>query len=246
VDVRPEKKLPRLEDGAAGDDGTVWVWIAFAAEPRLILALVVGPRTQASADELIGRTVAVLVGRLPLFASDGLDQYGVALFRRWHLEVPYARPGRPGRPRNPARVALPDLRYVQLVKHREGRRLVAVSKRVIYGNPAEIDPGQITTSLVERLNLTLRQENATLTRKTLAFAKDDDELRAHLALQVAYYHFVRPHLSLRRRVPRPQPVRGKTRRRWAKRTPAMAAGITDRVWSLHELLTYPAVKTSSH
>ena len=221
------------------------MWIAFAAQPRLILALVVGPRTQASADELIERTASVLVGRLPLFASDGLDQYGVALLNRWHVQVPYPRTGRRGRPRNPAKVALPELRYVQLVKHREGRRLVSVDKRVIHGDPADIDSGQITTSLIERLNLTLRQENASLTRKTLAFAKDEDELRAHLALQIAYYHFVRPHISLRCRLPRPKAVRGKTRRRWDKRTPAMAAAITDRVWTLHDLLTYRAAKTSN-
>lgn len=210
----------------------------------MILALVVGPRTQASADQLIDRTATVLVGRLPLFASDGLDQYGVALFARWHLEVPVPRTGRPGRPRKPAKVAVPELRYVQLVKQREGRRLVSVSKRVVHGNAADIDPRQITTSLIERLNLTLRQENAMLSRKTLAFAKDEDELRAHLALQVAYYHFVRPHLSLRCRLPRPTPVRGRTCRTWEPRTPAMAAGITDRVWSLRELLVYRPGKTS--
>jgi len=139
----------------------------------------------------------VLAGPVPLFASDGLAQYGIALFERWHLEVPFPRTGRRGRPRKPAKVADPELRYVQLVKRREGRRVVSVTKRVVYGHAADIDPDQITTSLVERLNLTLRQDNAMLRRKTLAFAKDEDELRAHLALQVAYYHFVRPHLSLR-------------------------------------------------
>ena len=208
----------------------------------MILALVVGPRTPASADTLIGRTAAVLVGRLPLFASDGLDQYGVALVTRWPVDGPYPRTGRRGRPRHPAQLAHPERRYVQLVKQREGRRLVSVSRRVIHGHPADIDPGQSTTSLVERLNLTLRQANAPLARKTLAFAKDEGELRAPLALQGAASHFARPHLSLRRRVSRPAPVRGKTRRRWAKRTPAMAAGITDRVGSLHELLKYRAAK----
>ena len=157
----------------------------------MILALVVGLRTQASAEELIRRTASVLVGRLPLFASDGLDQYGVALFDRWHVDVPQPRTGSPGRPRNPEKVALPELRYVQLVKHREGRRLVSVTKRAVHGEVADIDPRQITTSLIERQNLTLRQENAMLSRKTLAFAKDEDDL------------------SLRRRLPRPTPVRGR-------------------------------------
>ena len=210
----------------------------------MILALVVGPRTQASAEELIRRTASVLVGPLPLFASDGLDQYGVALFDRWHVEVPQPPTGRPGRPRSPVKIALPQLRYVQLVKHREGRRLLSVSKRVVHGEAANIDPRQITTSLIERLNLTLRQENAMLSRKTLAFAKDEDELRAHLALHVAYYHFVRPHLSLRCRLPNPTPVRGRVLRMWERRTPAMAAGITERVWSLRGLLRFQPAITS--
>ena len=244
MDIRPEKKLPRLAAGETADDGTIWVWIALAADARLIRALVVGPRPHASAATLITRTASVLAGPVPLFASDGLAQYGVALFERWHLEVPFPRTGRRGRPRKPAKVADPELRYVQLVKRREGRRVVSVTKRVVYGHAADIDPDQITTSLVERLNLTLRQDNAMLSRKTLAFAKDEDELRAHLALQVAYYHFVRPHLSLRRRLPRPTRVRGRTGRRWEPRTPAMAAGITDRVWSLRELLTYRPATTS--
>ena len=210
----------------------------------MILALVVAPRTQAGADELIGRTASVLVGHLPLFVSDGLDQYGVALFDRWHIEVPQPRTGRRGRPRNPEKVAVAELRYAQLVKHREGRRLVSVSKRVIHGEANDIDPRQITTSLIERLNLTLRQENAILSRKTLAFAKDEQDLRAHLALYVACYHFVRPHLGLRVQLPTPAPVHGRVVRKWERRTPAMAAGITERVWSLGELLTFQPAITS--
>jgi len=145
----------------------------------------------------------VLVGRLPLFASDGLDQYGVALFDRWHVEVPCPRTGKPGRPRGPAKHPHPDLRYVQVVKKREGRKLVAVSRRVVHGDKESVKRGDICTSLIERLNLTLREDNAPLARKTLAFAKNEDELRAHLALYVAYYHFVRPHRSLREELPQP-------------------------------------------
>lgn len=207
--------------------------------------MVLGPRTQPSADELIARTASVLVGRLPLFISDGLDQYGTALFDRWHVEVPYPRTGKPGRPRKPAKVAPPDLRYAQVVKRRKGQRIVSVTKRVVHGDVDEIDPSDITTSLVERLNLTFRQENAALSRKTLAFAKDDDELRAHLALEVAYYHFVRPHLGLREPVDL-NTANEPSARRWQKRTPAMAAQLTDRVWSLRELLTYRPAETATY
>jgi hypothetical protein len=75
-------------------------------------------------------------------------------------------------------------------------RLVSVSKRIVYGDASSIDSKDITISLVERLNLTLRRENSTFQRKTLPFAKDEGELKAHLVLQAAYYHFVSPHLSL--------------------------------------------------
>lgn len=227
-------------EDSGGDDGTVWVWIAFASEPRLILALVVGPRTQSSANALIERTASVLIGRLPLFVSDGLDQYGIALFDRWHTNVPYPPTGKRGRPRSPAKVALPELRYAQVVKRRKGRRIESVTKKVVYGNVDEIDPSDINTSLIERLNLTFRQENAELSRKTLAFAKEEDELRAHLALQVAYYNFVRPHMSLRVPV-EIEDENNPTPRRWQKRTPAMAAQLVDKAWSLRDLLTYRSV-----
>ncbi len=198
--------------------------------------MVLGPRTQPSADEIVRRTASVLVGRLPLFVSDGLAQYEAALLERWHIDVPYPRTAQRGRPRNPQRLPAPELRYAQVVKQREGRRIVSVTRRVVYGNPQAIDPRHISTSLIERLNLTFRQENASLTRRTLAFGKDEEEMRAHLALQIAYYDFVRPHSSLRRRLAPSIPVRGRTRRYWQKRTPAMAASITNRVWTLHELL----------
>ena len=206
----------------------------------------VAPRTQAGADELIGRTASVLVGRLPLFISDGLDQYGVALFDRWHIEVPQPRTGRAGRPPNPQKVAVPELRYAQLVKHREGRRLVSVTRRVVHGEAADIDERQISTSLIERLNLSFRQENAVLSRKTLAFAKDEQDLRAHLALYVAYYHLVRPHSGLRVQLPSPIPVRGRVLRKWQQRTPAMAAGIAQRVWSLRDLLVFRPAITATY
>jgi len=65
--------------------------------------------------------------------------------------------------------------------------LVSVTKKIVYGDPQSISSKDICTSLVERLNLTLRRENSTLQRKALSFAKDEDEFNAHLALQVAYY-----------------------------------------------------------
>jgi hypothetical protein len=202
----------------------------------LILAVVVGPRSQESATELINRTAHVLCGQMPLFVSDGLDSYGVALLDRYHVTVTYPPTGKRGRPRCPEKQPLPELRYAQVVKKREGRRLVSVTKRIVYGDSQGIASKDICTSLVERLNLTLRRENSTLQRKALSFAKDENEFNAHLALQIAYYHFVRPHLSLREKIPAGSEE--KTVRRWKRRTPAMCAKITDHLWSLRELLTF--------
>jgi len=205
---------------------------------------VVGPRSQGSANQLIDRTAYVLCGELPLFVSDGLDSYGVALLERYHVEFHYPPTGKRGRPRSPEKRPAPDLRYAQVVKKREKGRLVSVSKRIVYGNPSSIASDDITTSLVERVNLTLRRENSTLQRKTLSFAKDEEELKAHLALQVAYYHFVRPHLSLREEIAGDSEK--KPGRRWRKRTPAMSAKITDHVWSVREILTFRPYITSTN
>jgi IS1 family transposase len=244
VEFRSEKKLPRLAEGQEQDYGTCWIWIALASEHRLILAVVVGPRTEQSAHQLVDTTAHVLCGQLPLFVSDGLDSYGVALLDRYHVEVSYSPTGKRGRPRLPEKQPVPDLRYAQVVKKRERGRVVSVTKRIVYGNDSTIASKDITTSLVERLNLTIRRENSTLQRKTLSFAKDEAELKAHLALQVAYYHFVRPHLSLREKLA--VSAEKKASRRWQRRTPAMAAKITDHIWSIRELLTFRPHITSTN
>lgn len=208
------------------------------------MAVVVGPRSQQSANQLIDRTAYVLCGKLPLFVSDGLDSYGVALLERYHVSVSYPPTGKRGRPRSPDRQPDPDLRYAQVVKKRDRGRVVSVSKCIVYGDASQIASKDINTSLVERLNLTLRRENAALQRKTLSFAKDEDEFKAHLALQVAYYHFVRPHLSLRERISEGSETN--SNRRWNKRTSAMSAKITDHIWSLRELLTSRPYQTSTN
>lgn len=206
--------------------------------------MVVGPRCQQRATELIECTAYVLNGQMPLFVSDGLDSYGVALLNRYHVTVTYPPTGKRGRPRCPEKKPIPELRYAQVVKKKEARRLVSISKRIVYGDAQSIPQQDINTSLIERLNLTLRRENSSLQRKTLSFAKEETALKAHLALQVAYYHFVRPHLSLREEIS--AEPENKSPCRWRKRTPAMAAKITDHLWSLPELLTFRPYKTSTN
>jgi hypothetical protein len=93
---------------------------------------------------------------------------------------------------------------------------------------------EINTAYVERDNLTSRQNNGRLVRKTLAHSKRKDSLQHHLDFEDAAYNLVRPHSALRLRLRRPT-AHG---RLWTPRTPAMAAGLTDHIWTLEELLSY--------
>jgi hypothetical protein len=95
---------------------------------------------------------------------------------------------------------------------------------------------EVHTAYVERNNLTMRQSVGRLVRKALSFSKNGHFLHRHIALDDAIYNFVTPHGAPRRR------VRGGTPqgRKWQPRTPAMAAGLTNHVWSLEELLMFHA------
>ena len=91
--------------------------------------------------------------------------------------------------------------------------------------------GRVQTAYVERMNLTLRELIAPLSRRTWSMAHDVEHLRLHIEWGLTYYHLARPHMSLEVR------VRGPSKRR--HRSPAMAAGLTGRVWSVEELLLIP-------
>lgn len=193
-----------------------------------------GASEPALADPLIAATEAKLAADVwPLWLSDGLDAYGAALQARHCVLQTFPRTGRPGRPRRPTLVASPTLRYAQVVKQRdERRRLVGVSKCVVFGDvPLE----QVHTVYIERQNLNYRHENRRLTRKTIAFSKTAAALGQQLEFHQAYHNLVRPHRALAQRVD--VPIQGRVRRRWDKRTPAMAAGLTDHVWTLRALMS---------
>ena len=97
----------------------------------------------------------------------------------------------------------------------------------------------INTSFVERDNLTQRQSNRRLTRKTNGFSKELNWFEKQLWLSLAYYHLIVPHKSLRRKLKTPEPTRGSgSKKTWEPVTPAMAAGITDHIWGTRELLSY--------
>lgn len=224
--------------------GTAWIWTAIAPEYRLALAAQVGNRNLYAARRLLRAVRRCLAeDTWPLFTSDALRHYAHVLleaFGAWHRPKPT---GKRGRPRNPVRVPHPSLGYAQVDKVRKGGRVVEVNRSIIFGVEKEIlaraqslrrangRKGEINTAYVERQNLTMREENGRLSRKTLAFSKNRGDLQRQVDFWRGYANFVRPHRSLRVQVPN-----ASSRKRWSPRTPAMAAGISDHVWRLEELL----------
>ena len=141
-----------------------------------------------------------------------------------------------------------DLCYAVVVKERERGRVVKVTTRVVYGTEDQIRTAlhnspvshAINTSGVERNNLTVRQHSRRMGRKVNAFSKEREYLEDQLTLAFAYYHFVIPHRGLRQALSKPIPTKGPhaTYKKWKQVTPAMAAGLTDHIWTMDELLSF--------
>ncbi len=197
-----------------------------------MLSFMIDGQEPSLAAPLVDRTEDRLrKGSWPIWVSDGMNAYGEALKGRHCVLKIYPRTGKRGRPRGDKLVACAGLRYGQLVKERDERhRVVGVFKRCRYG---DIPLHKISTVYIERHNLTLRHENRRLTRKTIAFSKKVEGLWDQLYLYQGYYNFVRPHRGLKRRIP----TREQTLQKWQRRTPALAATLTDHVWSLKEFMT---------
>jgi len=138
--------------------------------------------------------------------------------------------------------------YGQVKKSYRRRKLVRVSQEMRLGTKDARRvvlqglgfSGRLTSALIERVNLTVRHGVAALARRTWATAQQSPHLLAHLDWWRAYYHFVRPHASLRIALMQPQ-ERGGTlaAQRYRQRTPAMAAGRTHRRWTACEVLSCP-------
>jgi IS1 family transposase len=213
------------------EDDCTWIWTAVDSASRAVLGHVVGKRCQRNADKMLQIVKKRLFG-IPLFVSDGLKMYPRSILKAYGVQTQFPRTGIAGRPRMPAIVPPPGLRYAQVMKHQRNGHLLCVERRVIFG---EVDSLEVTTSHVERCNLTMRQENRRLARKTLAFSRREEPLDDQMCLFFAYFNFCRSHLSLRDK---------DTVGPEAKRTPMMILGLSDHVWSMRELLTFPYHKTS--
>ena len=135
-------------------------------------------------------------------------------------------------------VPYPNLKYAKVCKKRKNGRLVEIIQSIVYGDPDEIrqllgvdSGGKINTAYIERLNLTIRNSLARFVRKSMNCSKILDRHTYALDFFQAWYNFAKPHKSLRLRV-------DQGRKKWMQRTPAMAEGLTDHIWTIKELMTF--------
>jgi len=223
-----------------------WVWAAIDPVTKLLLTVAVGDRTLALAQHVVHQVVQILApGCMPLFLTDGFKEYTTALLTHYGQWVQPARQRAQGPAPKPRWMPLPGLLYAQVIKTVRRRRLVCVSHRVIFGTLVAIEQvlaahgWHINTAFVERLNLTIRQHVAAVGRRVSTLCKGENGLRQQLALHQVYYNFCLPHTSLRQPLAQPEPTKGiGSAKTWRPCTPAMAAGLTDHVWTLREVLLF--------
>ena len=246
--------LSAVKDGQMSEEEAIrclsrspqWVWTAIDPQSKLLLASTVGPRTQAMAQRVVHQVREVLApGCIPLFVTDGFKEYMSALLSHFGSWVQPERRQAQGPVPKPRWMPLPELLYAQVIKTTRRRRLVRVSHRVVFGTWEAVQQvlaacgWQINTSFVERLNLTIRQHVAAIGRRVSTLCKGEAGLAQQLALYHGYYNFCLPHGSLRQPLPQPVPTNGTgSAKQWRPCTPAMAAGLTDHVWTLKEVLLY--------
>jgi IS1 family transposase len=223
-----------------------WVWVAIDPVTKLLVTIDVGERTQAMAQRFVHHVAQVLAPDCaPLFLTDGFREYMTALLTHYGHWVQPPRQQAKGPMPKPRWRPLPQLLYAQVVKTTRRRRLVEVKHRVVFGTMAAVNHvlrplgWQINTSFIERVNLSIRQHVAAVGRRVATLCKGETGLRQQLVLYHVYYNFCLPHTSLRQALPQSESTNGHGSAKVGRPcTPAMAAGLTDHVWSLKEVLLY--------
>jgi len=210
-----------------------WIHTALAMKSFFILWVSFGARTTETAAGLIAQVVARLQ-RVPVFLTDGWKCYPAALLQVLGRVYRPRRKGKVGRFPKPRLVAPDSLFYAQVVKVRDSAgHVVDVSRRVIYGGPRRFFKelsqrglgNTIQTAFMERWYGTMRGWVAALRRRTRCLSWSEERHHGRVWLMVSLYNWVLPHKSLQQ---------GRKRR-----TPAMALGLTDHVWSYTEYIWWP-------
>ncbi len=197
--------------------GDQWCWIAIDARTKVIVQYEIGKRTYRLADDLIKNFKHRTNGTPPaLIMSDEYKGYKVALLKNYGVTV------------NHKKMLPKEMDYAVVKKTRKKGRVVDIDVRIVFGEKKRIEmklqdspvSNNVNVAFVERSNLSRRQFNRRLARKTLGFSKKLENHLWHFEIETAFYNFVRPHSGLK------------------KKTPMMAAGKTDHVWKTEELLAF--------
>ncbi len=201
-------KQANLKPGEKGDTerGDVWTWTALDADSKLMICWSVGPRDAETGCEFIADLKSRLAKRVQL-TTDGLRLYVNAAEDAFGADVDYA-----------ILVKLYGEGGGESERRYSPAKCIGTETQVVQGDP---DPKHISTSFVERQNLTMRMCMRRFTRLTNAFSKKLENHAAAVALHFMYYNFARPHQTLSKPYPK---------------TPAMAAGVTDHVWKVEEVV----------
>ena len=240
--VAKKEKNRDPTDPADDRKGDTWDHVALDAESRLVVSVVPGERTAESVAAVVEDFKRRTGGRLmDLITTDGYPAYEEAILEAYGETVTPPRTGKRGRPKAPYKVAPAGLTYAVVEKTREKGRVVAIATRVIFGTMAAVAAAlgmsgvsrAINTSFVERQNGTDRHRDARKARKTYRFSKDWRYHEAVTYLTLYAYNFCRPVRTLAVRHERGQ-------RR--PRSPAMAAGLADHVWTMAQWFSMPAVR----
>ena len=217
--------------------GSLWMAMAMMVRTRLWLGGTVSPkRDKHLIRQLAGQVRQWALCRAILVAVDGFSAYAKAF--KQAFRTPVKEKKKRGRPRL---WEWPEVNIVQVIKRRTGKTF-SITRRIAQGDADQVEQlvqssqgqeGAINTSYIERLNGTFRQRLASLARRTRALVRAPDTLEWGMYLVGCVYNLCTHHHSLRLPIFLPR-----DRVHWVKRTPAIAAGLTDHRWTIHELLTF--------
>ncbi len=239
-DLSDDEAIKRLERSSS------WVWTALDPESKLLVVVDVGPRSLEMAQRVVHQVVEVLApGCTPLLLTDGFRAYMTAFLAHFGHWVQHVRRQATGPLPKPRWMPRPELLYAQVVKSYRRRRLVGVTHRVVFGTLDRVKEvlsacgWRINTAFVERLNLDIRQRVAAVGRRVNTLCQGEDGLQQQLILFQTYHNFILPHASLRQALRAAEATNGGgSAKLWQPCTPAMAAGLTDHVWTLQEVLMF--------
>jgi transposase-like protein len=214
----------------------LWMGLSMMVATRLWLGGVVSPsRDKAMIDKLVATIRQVALCRPLLIAVDGLPHYRKAIRRAFRSPFQQRACGRP------RLIAWSDILIGRVIKRRQAgeltieRQLLGTCRQSVAAliEQTQGAAGVINTAYIERLNATFRQRLVWLSRRSRVLAHQTTTLTAGMYIVGCFYNFCDAHKSLRIRL-----AYGSFDHRWIQRTPAIAAGLTDHIWSYQELLMY--------